>query len=511
MLSRTRSPKSSSTFQFPSSSSTSTILPTRVTSPTRKQQQDKWHPRVYHQQHTHSRKISDVLGRMRYGRNRSGSVTAGEVVDALKAPLSPYLITLCLIWYLSSALSNTSSKTILNSFPQPVTLTIVQFGFVSSWCITLSLLAKFTPLRTIPGLSGGLRFPTRAIIGTTAPLALFQVGGHIASSIATEKIPVSLVHTIKGMSPLFTVIAYRFLFSVHYSTATYLSLLPLTVGVMLACSVEFHGNLWGILCAFIGALIFVSQNIFSKKLFNESSSAAADPSIPLSRRKLDKLNLLCYSSGMAFLLTSPIWFYSEGFELLSTYAREGRVPLVVQIGKHGEEPLSGLGLIGEFMFNGTVHFGQNIIAFVLLSLVSPVTYSVASLVKRIFVIVMAIVWFGNKTTPVQAVGIGLTFLGLYLYDRAGDVSRKERHIKLEQTRGLDTLLPSTHTHSANSSSKDNIPIGRPRSGTNGYAVSNATDKDGEISGMNVGAAGANGWLPQGTRQEETWRREVTAQ
>jgi hypothetical protein len=91
------------------------------------------------------------------------------------------------------------------------------------------------------------------------------------------------------------------------------------------------------------------------------------------------------------------------------------------------------------------------------------------------------------------------------------VSRKERHIKLEQTRGLDTLLPSTHTHSANSSSKDNIPIGRPRSGTNGYAVSNATDKDGEISGMNVGAAGANGWLPQGTRQEETWRREVTAQ
>lgn len=82
----------------------------------------------------------------------------------------------------------------------------------------------------------------------------------------------------------------------------------------------------------------------------------------------------------------------------------------MQIGKHGEEPLSGLGLIGEFIFNGTVHFGQNIIAFVLLSLVSPVTYSVASLVKRIFVIVMAIVWFGNKTTPVQAVGIGLTYV-----------------------------------------------------------------------------------------------------
>jgi len=102
--------------------------------------------------------------------------------------------------YLSSALSNTSSKTILNSFPQPVTLTVIQFAFVSSWCILLSICAKFTMLRSIPGLAAGLRFPTRVVIATTAPLAIFQVGGHITSSIATQKIPVSLVHTIKVSS-----------------------------------------------------------------------------------------------------------------------------------------------------------------------------------------------------------------------------------------------------------------------------------------------------------------------
>lgn len=210
------------------------------------------------------------------------------------------------------------------------------------------------------------------------------------------------------MSPLFTVFAYRLLFGIRYSRATYISLLPLTVGVMLACSVEFHGHLWGITCAFLGAIIFVSQNIFSKKLFNESSSTGADPSVPLHKRKLDKLNLLCYSSGMAFLLTLPLWFYSEGFQLLQIYTREGKIPLLDRVGKHGEEPLAGHELVMQFIFNGTAHFGQNIIAFVLLSLVSPVTYSVASLIKRIFVIVMAIVWFGNKTTTIQAVGISLT-------------------------------------------------------------------------------------------------------
>jgi hypothetical protein len=55
----------------------------------------------------------------------------------------------------------------------------------------------------------------------------------------------------------------------------------------------------------------------------------------------------------------------------------------------------------EFVFNGIFHFGQNILAFVLLSMVSPVTYSVASLIKRVFVIVMAIIWFRSPTTPLH--------------------------------------------------------------------------------------------------------------
>jgi solute carrier family 35 protein E1 len=81
------------------------------------------------------------------------------------------------------------------------------------------------------------------------------------------------------------------------------------------------------LMAFAGAIIFVSQNIFSKKLFNESSSTAADPTVPLHRRKLDKLNLLCYSSGIAFLLTVPLWLYSEGFGLMGEYVRDSKIAL----------------------------------------------------------------------------------------------------------------------------------------------------------------------------------------
>ena len=279
---------------------------------------------------------------------------------------------------------------------------------MSGWCITLSFLSRIIPGLSdlIPGMKNGLRPPSRAIIHTTAPLSIFQVFGHIFSSVATGRIAVSLVHTIKGMSPLFTVFAYRVLYQVHYSTATYLSLIPLTIGVMLACSAEFRGNFIGVICAFGSAIIFVSQNIFAKKIFNASNQAEAEGA---GSKKLDKLNLLCYSSGMAFLLTLPLWLYSEGFDLMCRYTTEGKVTLPLEKMKHPESALTEFELVMEFCFNGTVHFGQNILAFILLGMISPVTYSIASLIKRVFVICMAIVWFGQKTTSVQAAGIALTY------------------------------------------------------------------------------------------------------
>ena len=315
----------------------------------------------------------------------------------------------------------------------------------------------------------GIRYPTKEVIRTTLPLAIFQIAGHILSSIATEKIPVSLVHTIKGLSPLFTVLAYRCIYHIHYATATYLSLIPLTFGVVLACSVEFSGNFLGVMCAFSAAIIFVTQNIFSKKLFNEAARAEADGVISTTRpRKLDKLNLLCYCSGLAFILTLPIWFWTESFPLYSA-------PLSLTTHElPSPKPSSSFYLPMEFFFNGIFHFGQNILAFILLSMVSPVTYSVASLIKRVFVIVIAIVWFGNSTTPLQAVGIGLTFLGLYLYDRTSDSAKADRRAKLEQERIEQPLLPVSVGHmiseSPISTITDSLSAGKMFEGLNGHSV-----------------------------------------
>ncbi|MCJ1477294.1 hypothetical protein MMC13_005965 [Lambiella insularis] len=455
--------------------------------------------------HGRQKSLSEAIRTIRT-RNGSVSANAHEIAEALKAPVSFRLIALCLVWYLSSALTNTSSKSILNAFPKPVTLTLIQFAFVSFWCLFFAYLANLCPplKSTITALKFGIRYPTREVISTTLPLALFQIGGHVLSSTATSKIPVSLVHTIKGLSPLFTVLAYRFVFRIHYSNATYLSLIPLTLGVILACSVEFSGNLPGVLCAFVAALIFVTQNIFSKKLFNDAARAEADNLT--SQRKLDKLNLLCYCSGLAFLLTFPLWLWTEGLSLLRDFYADGSIDLVNKPSAldHGRLTL-------EFVFNGIFHFGQNIIAFVLLSMVSPVTYSVASLIKRVFVIVVAIVWFGSKTTTVQAGGIALTFIGLYLYDRTSDAARADRRARLEQMKPETPLLPlsvSTHLGNAGGGIMEtplSMTSGQPFGGANGYAIGDDKKADAAGPGRPRASSRGDGWLPPGTRQEDTWR------
>ncbi|KAJ3156022.1 suppressor of loss of ypt1 [Geranomyces variabilis] len=322
---------------------------------------------------------------------------------------------LCMLWYASSALTNTTGKQILNQFKYPVTLTYVQFGFVAALCIAASA-ANVVPNR--------VRRPSWAIIRVVWPMAGFQIAGHVFSSFAIVRVPVSFAHTIKALSPLFTVILYRLYYGLNYAPKVYLSLLPLTFGVMLVCLSEVKFNTVGFLCALISTLIFVVQNMFTKNLFvassdlNSSGSAPHSPSPASSLStsaseqpiSLDKMNLLFYSSGLAFLGMGPLWAYSDARALLLFDPSDTQLHQLVIL----------------FLLNGLSHFFQNVLAFHLLSLVSPVTYSVASLIKRIVVICASIMWFGQAVDARQGFGIAITFFGLWVYQGAKrDVETKK--------------------------------------------------------------------------------------
>jgi solute carrier family 35 protein E1 len=407
---------------------------------------------------------------------------------------------LCGVWYMTSIFTNMSSKAILTALPQPITLTTVQFAFVSGWCLLLAAVARKFPRikQTMPFLKYGIRKPSKELVMATLPLACFQIGGHILSADATSRIPVSLVHTIKGLSPLLTVGAYSIFLKIQYSLPTYLSLIPLTLGVILACSADFNANFIGLLSAFASAILFVVQNIVSKQLFNDAAAAEKDGLAPSRFTKPDKLNLLCYSSGLAFLFTLPLWLWSEGFTLLGDFLHDASIELSARPGSfdHGR-------LLLEFLFNGTFHFGQNIVAFILLSMVSPVTYSVASLIKRVFVIVFAVVWFGKPISSIQAFGLALTFVGLYLYDRTSDAAKVDKRAKALQAKAGGSLLPLVTDGKARAGFS--ASPASMSAGTGAYPIAGPAEgkRDDDVGFRRQDAA--HKYMPPGTKAEETWR------
>lgn len=355
-------------------------------------------------------------------------------------------IILCLCWYLSSALSSNTGKVILSHHRLPVSLTLYQFGFISLFTYIITQRPfNLTKLKTFD----------KHVFKSVSPMALFQIGGHVLTSMAISRVPVSTVHTIKALSPLFTVLSYKFLFRVNYSTQTYLSLLPLTLGVMLAMSFDMSLlNTGGLIYAFLSTFVFVSQNIFCKKLLPSETQK-------LSSQKLDKLNLLFYSSLMAFTSMIPLWFYSDF----------GHIWNLIFVGTSVERPV---GFSLYILSNGFVHFAQNLVAFAILAATSPVTYSIASLTKRIAVICLAIVYFKQSIHFIQMVGIVLTGVGLYLYNKSKqDVNKGE--IKVRRDEALrDYALPTTKSEEKFLSGKDS-PLQPYTSSATFYPVSHTNE------------------------------------
>lgn len=368
-----------------------------------------------------SRKLSrSSMERVRRrSRAESFLLETQEAVRVAAPPVSIKLVVLCLLWYLSSAVSSNLSKSILQIYVYPVSLTMIQFVFAAFFSSALISSASKSPslARSFPKGSvstQGLAGPDALVIKCTAPMAAFQIVGHIFSNSATSQIPVSLVHAIKSLSPLLTVVAYATIFRVKYNWMTYIALVPLTTGVIMACSAEFRARPAAIFYAFMSCLVFVTQNIWAKTLLTTGSYSHSG-----GEKSLDKVTIIFWCACVGFVGTLPIWLVTDGWDVITT----GGYHLI-----NGGTPTKLLVLV---TLNGFSHFCQNLLSFTILGSVSTVSYSIASLLKRVFVMSAAIMWFGQSMKFAQGFGIALTFVGLYIYDRFGtkaDAGEKDKMV-----------------------------------------------------------------------------------
>ena len=224
------------------------------------------------------------------------------------------------------------------------------------------------------------------------PLAFAKFLSSVAAHVSVWKVPVHYAHTVKASMPLFTVLLSRVVLGVKHSGTVYLSLLPIVAGVAVATVTEISFDIIGLISALGATGGFAVITIFSKK-------ALADTG-------MHHLRLLHKLGQMAALMFLPIWLLVRVGTPLSSDLTS---LLQVDAPKIPSELNSEILLL--LAVDGALHWLQNILAFTLLKLVTPLTYAVANVTKRIAVICVSLLLLKNPVTYTNMGGMLMAILG----------------------------------------------------------------------------------------------------
>ncbi|XP_054007236.1 solute carrier family 35 member E1 homolog [Hylaeus anthracinus] len=315
------------------------------------------------------------------------------------------VLFLCLLWYGISSSSNVVGKMLLSEFPYPMTVTMVQLTSITIYS------GPFFNLWGVRKYSSDISwgYYLRLIV----PLALGKFVANVFSHVSIWKVPVSYAHTVKATMPFFTVFLSRIIMREKQTWSVYLSLVPIVVGVAVATLTELSFNMIGLLSALASTMAFSLQNIYSKKVLHDTG--------------IHHLRLLHVLGRLALILFLPIWLIYDLRLLIYS----------------GSTELSSY-ILGLLFLDGILNWFQNIIAFSVLSIVTPLTYAVASASKRIFVIGVTLLVLGNPVTWLNIFGMALAICGVLCYNKAKYDQRREKETQ--------TVLPKYYDKNRNGTS-----------------------------------------------------------
>mmetsp|Transcript_8450 Transcript_8450/g.15296 ORF Transcript_8450/g.15296 Transcript_8450/m.15296 type:complete len:396 (+) Transcript_8450:36-1223(+) len=250
------------------------------------------------------------------------------------------------------------------------------------------------------------------------PLSCAYLVKEILKYASLGRISVNLFNAVRSLGPLFSITLEYILFRHKTSLLVLTTLIPIIAGVTLTSVDELHFSsiniesqltgIFGLIGSILSTAINTGQNIYSKVLFG--------------REKMDPVSLQIYLSGVSLALMSPALILRFVHSFLRAHYQSTSISELFGFPPHSSLPL--------LLLAGLINFLGTQFAFSTLSLVSPLSYSVANNFKRVCIPVFAVYFFHEVLGPLNVIGVLLSIIGIVAYERA---SRSYRQSKVYES------------------------------------------------------------------------------
>lgn len=208
----------------------------------------------------------------------------------------------------------------------------------------------------------------------------------------------AFAETIKSSEPISTVLMGLLFFSEGVSTRTYLTLLPICLGVGISCYNNDAFNLLGFFLAATSNLCFSSRAVLARKMGVQHPDS------------LDDINLFMHISldGLLFLL--PVTIIFEGRSIYDYYITQN----ASKYDDHTQAP-GMLSLLSLLLVNGFMFAAYNLISYLVLRRTDLITHSVLNAFRRVFIILFTTLYFNHTLSFLNCVGIAIAIIGVVMF------------------------------------------------------------------------------------------------
>jgi len=288
-------------------------------------------------------------------------------------------LTYFAVWYFFNVAYNIYNKKTLNSLPLP-------------WSIALfQLFAGIPYVALVWGV--GARAPPKITMGQVMDLkyvAAGHLGTHIGAVISLGAGAVSFTHIVKASEPVVSAVLMAVMMNKVFAWQVYASLIPIVGGVGIASASELSFTWLGFIAAMMSNVSSALRAILAKKVMG-------------STKDLSETNLYAVLTIMSFVMLLPVAVLLESpFKVMNVWST-------------ASETNTTSYLIWNTTLSGLTYYFYNETAFMALGRVMPVTHAIGNTVKRVVIIVSAVVFFNTPVSLMGWTGCTIAILGTFLY------------------------------------------------------------------------------------------------